>query len=313
MNLQQLKYVVEVEKEKSITAAAKKLYIGQPNLSKSIKELEQEIGATIFNRTGKGVELTNAGIQFLRYAKSILAQFEELESLFHPDSQNAVSFAASVPRATYIADVFSKFTDSLRAKGCVNIKYRETNSVDTITDVVVGDSSVGVVRYNQAYEEYYMNLLRDSALQFELLLNFEMQLLLSRSHPLAEAESISRSQLEPYTELLFADVQEPALPKSRLSDSAELFKPKSCINIFDRGSQFSFLQNVYGSYLWVSPMPQQELLRYDLVVKPCKDVGLSRDIIIYKNRDTLSDVQLEFIELLHTAAENIDTTERITE
>ena len=313
MNLQQLKYVVEVEREKSITAAAKKLYVGQPNLSKSIKELEQEIGATIFNRTGKGVELTNAGIQFLRYAKSILAQFEELESLFHPDSQNAVSFAASVPRATYIADVFAKFTDSLRAKGCVNIKYRETNSVDTITDVVVGDSSRGVVRYNQAYEEYYMNLLRDSALQFELLLNFEMQLLLSRSHPLAEAESISRSQLEPYTELLFADVQEPALPKSRLSDSAELFKPKSCINIFDRGSQFSFLQNVYGSYLWVSPMPQQELLRYDLVVKPCKDVGLSRDIIIYKNRDTLSDVQLEFIKLLHTAAENIDTTERITE
>lgn len=313
MNLQQLKYVVEVEREKSITAAAKKLYVGQPNLSKSIKELEQEIGATIFNRTGKGVELTNAGIQFLRYAKSILAQFEELESLFHPDSQNAVSFAASVPRATYISDVFAKFTDSLSAKGCVNIKYRETNSVDTITDVVVGDSSIGVVRYNQAYEEYYMNLLRDSALQFELLLNFEMQLLLSRSHPLAEAESISRSQLEPYTELLFADVQEPALPKSRLSDSAELFKPKSCINIFDRGSQFSFLQNVYGSYLWVSPMPQQELLRYDLVVKPCKDVGLSRDIIIYKNRDTLSDVQLEFIKLLHTAAENIDTTERITE
>ena len=93
MNLQQLKYVVEVEKEKSITAAAKKLYIGQPNLSKSIKELELEIGATIFNRTGKGVELTNAGIQFLRYAKSILAQFEELQSLFHPDEQNAVSFA----------------------------------------------------------------------------------------------------------------------------------------------------------------------------------------------------------------------------
>ena len=306
MNLQQLKYVVEVEREKSITAAAKKLYVGQPNLSKSIKELEQEIGATIFNRTGKGVELTNAGIQFLRYAKSILAQFEELESLFRPDSQNAVSFAASVPRATYIADVFAKFTDSLRAKGCVNIKYRETNSVDTITDVVVGDSSVGVVRYNQAYEEYYMNLLRDSALQFELLLNFEMQLLLSRSHPLAEAKSINRSQLEPYTELLFADAQEPALPKSRLSDSAELFKPKSCINIFDRGSQFSFLQNVQGSYLWVSPMPQQELLRYNLVVKPCKDVGLSRDIIIYKNKDTLSDVQLEFIKLLHTAAESIE-------
>ena len=305
MNLQQLKYVVEVEKEKSITAAAKKLYIGQPNLSKSIKELELEIGATIFNRTGKGVELTNAGTQFLRYAKSILAQFEELQSLFHPDEQNAVSFAVSVPRATYIADVFSKFTDNLNSSGCINIKYRETNSVDAITDVVVGDSSVGIVRYNQAYEEYYMNLLRDSALQFELLLDFKMQLLISRTHPLSAADNITKQQLEPFTELLFADTQEPALPKSKLSEAAELFKAQSSINIFDRGSQFSFLQNVHGSYLWVSPMPESELKRYDLVVKPCSDVGLSRDIIIYKNKDTLSDVQLEFINRLYSAAEEI--------
>lgn len=305
MNLQQLRYVVEVEKEKSITAAAKKLYVGQPNLSKSIKELEHEIGATIFNRTGKGVELTNAGIQFLRYAKSILAQFEELQSLFHPDTQSAVSFAVSVPRSTYIADVFSKFTDNLRSDGCINIKYRETNSVDTVTDVVVGDSSIGIVRYRQAFEEYYMNLLRDSALQFELLLDFKMQLLISRNHPLADADDISRKQLEPYTELLFADVQEPTLPKSKLADSAELFTPKSCINIFDRGSQFSFLQNVHGSYLWVSPMPTSELERYNLVVKPCSDVGICRDIIIYKNKDTLSDIQLEFIKQLHRAADKI--------
>lgn len=297
--------MVEVEKEKSITAAAKKLYVGQPNLSKSIKELEQEIGATIFNRTGRGVEPTNAGIQFLRYAKSILSQFAELESLFHPNDQTAVCFNTSVPRSTYISTVFSKYINKLSQNGEINIRYRETNSVDAITDVVVGDSSIGIVRYQEAYEEYYMGLLRDSALQFELLLDFKMQILMSKNHPLAALEDIKLCELESYPELLFGDTQEPPLPKNKMNESAELVKSQSCINIFDRGSQFSFLQNVYGSYLWVSPMPRAELERYDLIMKPCSDVGLSRDIIIYKNKDTLSSVQLNFIQELHSAAKLI--------
>lgn len=304
MNLQQLRYAVEVEKEKSITAAAKKLYVGQPNLSKSIKELEQEIGSTIFNRTGRGVEPTNTGILFLRYAKSILLQFDELEALFHPRTDNSVRFTASVPRATYISAVFSSYINTLGKSGELNIKYRETNSVDAITDVVVGDSSIGVVRYQEAYEDYYMGLIRDSALQFELLLDFKMQLLISRNHPLASCEDITLSQLEGYHELIFGDTQEPALPKGKLNEIAELKSSSSYINIFDRGSQFDFLENVEGSYLWVSPIPQHELDRYNLVLKPCNEVGLSRDIIVYKNKDTLGQIQLGFIEQLHKAAKS---------
>lgn len=302
MNLQQLRYAVEVEKQKSITAAAKKLYVSQPNLSKSIKELEQEIGATIFNRTAKGVEPTNAGLQFLRYAKSILSQFEELQSLFHPDEQSAVSLSLSAPRATYIAAAFARYVNTLSKNGSVNIKYKETNSVDAITDVVVGDSTIGVVRYQQAYEEYYMGMLRDSALQFELLADFKMQLLMSRTHPLAKKSDILLSELAPYPELLFGDTQEPALTKTKRLQSAELFSPQSSIKIFDRGSQFSFLQNVSGAYLWVSSMPNDELDRHGLVVKPCSEVGLSRDIIIYKNKDTLNKTCLDFIDRLQKSA-----------
>lgn len=299
MNLQQLKYVVEVEKEKSITAAAKKLYVGQPNLSKSIKELEIEIGATIFNRTGKGVEPTNAGIQFIRYAKSILAQFEELESLFHPNDNNAVSFTASVPRATYISKAFSKYIDKLSREGNINVKYRETNSVDTITDVVVGESAIGVVRYHQAFEEYYMGLIRDSALQFELLMNFKMQLLMSRRHPLAQLDKITSDDILRYTELIFCDTQEPAIPKSKISESVELVHSSSCVNIFDRGSLVGFLQNVDGAYIWSGPVPQTELDRHNLVMKDIEGTSISRDIIVYKNKDTLSKVYLDFISQLH--------------
>ena len=80
MNLQQLRYAVEVEKTSSITQAAKNLYMGQPNLSKSIKELEQDLGITIFTRNAKGVEPTSMGLQFLRYAHEILDKVDELSS-----------------------------------------------------------------------------------------------------------------------------------------------------------------------------------------------------------------------------------------
>ena len=93
MNFQQLRYAVEIEKTNSITAAAKNLYMGQPNLSKSIKELEHELGTVLFRRTAKGMEPTASGLQFLRYAKSILGQLDELKALYQPDQAECLRFA----------------------------------------------------------------------------------------------------------------------------------------------------------------------------------------------------------------------------
>ena len=81
MNLQQLKYAVEIARVGSISKAAKNLYMGQPNLSKSIKELEAELGQTLFSRTARGVQPTRAGEDFLGYARSILSQVESLSQL----------------------------------------------------------------------------------------------------------------------------------------------------------------------------------------------------------------------------------------
>ena len=55
MNIQYLKYAIEVEKNKSISKAAKNLYMGQPNLSRAIKELEDSLGIIIFERKSKGI------------------------------------------------------------------------------------------------------------------------------------------------------------------------------------------------------------------------------------------------------------------
>ena len=102
MNLTHLRYMVEVERLGSITKAASALYMGQPNLSKAIKEMEREVGIPIFKRSAKGVVATEKGKQFLQYAKAILVQMDKMESLYKDNGENAVNFSLLLPRASYI-------------------------------------------------------------------------------------------------------------------------------------------------------------------------------------------------------------------
>ena len=66
MNILHLKYAVEIAKTKSISRVAENLYMGQPNLSRAIKELEDNLNITIFNRNSKGITITPEGEEFFR-------------------------------------------------------------------------------------------------------------------------------------------------------------------------------------------------------------------------------------------------------
>ena len=110
MNLLHMKYAVEVAKTGSINKAAEKLLIGQPNLSRAIKELEASLNIRIFERTPKGMNLTPDGRVFIHYATSILQQVDEVEGIFRPGAVLRERFSISVPRASYISDAFAKFS-----------------------------------------------------------------------------------------------------------------------------------------------------------------------------------------------------------
>ena len=142
MNLQQLKYAVEIARVGSISKAAKNLYMGQPNLSKSIKELEAELGQTLFSRTARGVQPTRAGEDFLGYARSILSQVESLSQLYRKDGAPAARLHMAAPRASYISNAFSAFAAQLSATGtALDLDYRETNSMDILHAVASGGPS----------------------------------------------------------------------------------------------------------------------------------------------------------------------------
>ena len=110
MNIVHLKYAVEVAKCGSINKAAEALFVGQPNLSRAIKELEASLGIIIFERSAKGMEITPEGETFLHYARSILKQIDDVEAMYKSNTHSKLRFSISVPRASYISDAFSHFS-----------------------------------------------------------------------------------------------------------------------------------------------------------------------------------------------------------
>ena len=138
MNILHMKYAVEVAKAGSVNKAAEKLFMAPPNVSRSIKELESDLGITIFERSAKGVTLTHEGEEFIGYAKSLLKQIDHIEGLYKENSVKKQRFSISVPRASYISEALVEFSKDL-GKESVEIFYNETNSQRTINNILNHD------------------------------------------------------------------------------------------------------------------------------------------------------------------------------
>ena len=113
LNLLHMKYAVEVARLGSLGKASETLLIATPNISRSIKELEADLGISIFERTTKGMELTPDGEQFINFAKRILGQIEQVEDFYKKGTAKKQEFSISVPRACYISEAFAEFSKSL--------------------------------------------------------------------------------------------------------------------------------------------------------------------------------------------------------
>ena len=127
MNILHLKYAVEVERTRSISKAAQNLYMGQPNLSRTIKELEESLGITIFKRTSHGISLTPQGEEFMQYARNIISQVEQVEALYQ-GSKKRQNFSVLAPRSGYIAEAFAQLAEKLGSQNPADLFFQETNA-----------------------------------------------------------------------------------------------------------------------------------------------------------------------------------------
>ncbi len=295
MNLLHLKYAVEVARVGSLNKAAENLIVAQPNLSRSIKELETEVGITIFERTPKGVYLTAQGEEFIGHAKGLLKQIDHLENMYKDDRPVRRRFSASVPRAGYICDAFVRFSESVESRA-FELFYKETNSKRTIQNVLDSDYNIGIIRYAENFEKYFEASLSEKGLCHEVISEFSYRLIMSEDSELAKLQSITYADLENFIEIAHADPYVPSVSMSRVQKEELPDNVNRRIFVFERSSQMDILSSNKNTYMWVSPTPKDMLERYNLVCRECpENKKIYKDVLIFKDGYKLTELDKRFI------------------
>ncbi len=295
MNLLHMKHALEVAKAGSLNKASESLMIAAPNISRSIKELESDLGITIFERTQNGMKLTPEGEEFISFAKGILNQIDELEKFYKSAATPKQKFSISVPRACYISEAFAEFSKSL-TKEPTEVFYKETNSQRTIHNMLNHDYKLGIIRYAENYDKYFKTMLEEKGFQYELVTEFTYSLIMSAENPLAKKEEITFEDLTDYIEIAHADPYVPSMPLSKVVKEELPDNIDRRIFIFERASQFDLLSMNPETFMWVSPAPKKLLERYNLVLRKCKDnKKIYKDVLIYKDGYKLTKLDQQFI------------------
>ena len=202
MTLTQLHYVITIAETGSMNKAAELLYVAQPSLTNAIKELEKELGITLFFRNGKGVTLTNDGSEFLLYARQIYGEYETVLEKYGKNGNYKKKFGVSTQHYSFAVKAFVDM-----AKEFDMSKYefaiRETRTAEVIQDVSTMKSEIGVLYLSDYNRKAMEKLLNNTGLEFHHLIDCQAYVYLWKHHPLANEESISFEQLEGYPCLSF--------------------------------------------------------------------------------------------------------------
>ena len=302
MNILHLKYAVEVERTRSITGAAANLFMSQPNLSRAIKELEENLGFSVFKRTSKGIETTPQGEEFLVQAESILRQIDDMEAKYQKGGGNRQTFSISAPRACYITRAFTSLVASLDSSREIDMDYKETNSQRAISNILQSSYNLGIIRYQTAFEDYFLKMMEEKNLKSQDIWEFEYVALMDSNNPLAKKKNLTPDDFCDGIEIVHGDPYVPSLQIAyvRKAEFSDLTDKK--IYIYERGTQYDLLREVPSTFMWVSPLPPDVLHQHNVVQKHCEGLSLKyKDVLIYRAGYHLTPIDLRFIEELNKA------------
>ncbi|HWJ79691.1 MAG TPA: LysR family transcriptional regulator [Niallia sp.] len=243
MKLQQLKYVIEVVMCGSINEAARRLFISQPTLSKAIKELEKELGITIFTRTSTGISLSPDGNEFLSYARQVVEQAELLERrYFHTTPQQQL---LSVSTQHY-AFAVNAFVEMIRNYGEDTYQFtlRETRTYEIIEDVKNLRSEIGILYISSFNEKVMTQLLDEQGLIFHELFQARPHIFVSSQNPLATKKSVTLADLEDYPRLSFEQGEFNSFYYAE--EIYSTIPSKKSIQVSDRATLFNLLIGLNG-------------------------------------------------------------------
>lgn len=284
-NTQQLMYLVEIARTRSVSLAAANLYMAQPNLSRILLETEAALGFSIFERTRRGVRPTERGEQFLQHARSILLETKAIERL-GPNGSRANRFSLCLPRSYRFLELTRQYLNGpICEQGLeVDAMIRECHSRQALEALERGEVDVAVLRYGAEYRDYFQEQAQRRELSLQLLSQEEYWITVSQAHPLARRERVPRAELARFPELLHRD---PPYPGKQAPNG---------IYAVDRLAQLQLLQGLPRTFLWLEKLPTAVLEACNLVQLPCDEGGaLYQSALAFIPRRALSPLESGFL------------------
>ncbi len=202
MTLQQLHYAITISETGSLNKAAEILYVSQPSLSGAIHDLEHELGIIIFHRSGRGVTLTNDGIEFMTHARQVYSQYETLLDKYGDSGKRKKKFGVSTQHYSFAVKSFVELVKQFNMDE-YEFAIRETRTKEVIEDVATLKSEIGILYLSDFNRNAILKLLRSSDLEFHKLIDCRAYVYLRKEHPLAGESSICMEQLSEYPCLSF--------------------------------------------------------------------------------------------------------------
>lgn len=266
MTLRQLQYVLTVATKGSISEAAKTLFVSQPSLTSAVRDLEDEIGITLFNRTNRGTVVTSEGEEFLAYARQVVDQVDLLEQKYSGKKRGRQDFCVSAQHYSFVVEAF---VDVLRDYGGdeYDFRIRETQTYEIIEDVAKLRSQVGVLYLNRENEKVLRKTLQTHELLFTRLFVAKPHVFIGSKNPLANKEMITLRDLAPFPRLSYEQGEHNSFYFAEEIQST--LERKKNILVRDRATLFNLLIGLNG-YTICSGVISKALNNPDIVSRPLR-------------------------------------------
>ncbi len=243
LNIQQIRYVLEVAGSASMREASTRLYISQPALSSSIRELEDELGIVLFERTNKGITLTDAGREFVIDAKKAVGQYELLEERYLRKGGERKRFSVSTQHYNFAIRAFTNVIRNSDPDRYV-FSIHETRTRDVLEDVRTMSSEVGILSFSGANEGVFRKLFKEYRLTFTPLMRRDTYAYVWNDHPLADRSEVSLEELSDYPCVAFdqSDKSSLYLSEEAMAD----YDFRKLIRSDDRATTMELIADLQG-------------------------------------------------------------------
>ncbi len=300
MTLQQLHYVITITEMGSFNKASEVLYVAQPSLTGAVQELEKELGIVIFNRTRKGVTLTNDGLEFINHARQLYQHYEIILDKYGKSGALKKKFGISTQHYSFAV---KSFVEMVKEYNTAEYEFaiRETKTREVIEDVSASKSEIGILYLSDFNRNIMEKLFRTNGLEFHKLIDCKTYVYLWKGHPLSGLGSISFEQLADYPCFSFEQGDNGSFYFAEEIFSTNEY-PRS-IKVNDRATMLNLMVGLKG-YTLCSGIICEELNGTDYIAVPLEDNGdPSRNNMeigyIVKKDMLLSSMGKRFIQEMH--------------